>query len=172
MMAEGEQRRVWSSSLRGWRTIQTRASPRRTSERWGTRAAWRARGRRGRPARRPLQRGLRLPFQHHRPLDSSPSPAMVRQPEGQGLDPGRGLTGSHHVGRAPRKEPVSRYGHSLRLAMKHIGKFGGRDRLQCALNYLFLYPCQHNSLSGWTPISRSNVNAVVPRAPILNPHFS
>ncbi|MEQ2167615.1 hypothetical protein GOODEAATRI_005838 [Goodea atripinnis] len=62
---------------------------------WGTRPVWRGRDRRDSPAPPSLQRGLRLPFQHHRTLDSSSSPAMERQPEEVGLRPARGLTGSH-----------------------------------------------------------------------------
>lgn len=69
----------------------TRPIPRR----WGTRPVWKGRDRRDSPAPPSLLQGLRLPFQHHRTLDSSSSPAMERLPEEVGLDPGRGLTGSH-----------------------------------------------------------------------------
>lgn len=76
-------------------THNHRFSPSRPiPKQWGTRPAWRGRDRRDSPAPPSLQRGLRLPFQHHRTLDSSSSPAMERPPEEVGLRPGRGLTGS------------------------------------------------------------------------------
>jgi len=94
--------------------------------RWGTKPVSRGeREHRGRLARRSPRQGL-LRLQHHRAPDSSPSPAMVRRPEGLGLDPAWGLTGSHDIAHCPVKhnQPMSRYNFPVYHSRSNTEKFG------------------------------------------------
>ena len=68
--------------------------PFRIPKSWGTKEAWKERASRGNRAPLLLQRGLRVLFQHRRALDSSSSPAMVRQSVAPVADPAWGLTGT------------------------------------------------------------------------------